>query len=375
MHRLKNHRNNCIKMAILAVMMVILSVTACGKPAELADREQMMKKANPNEAVAVEALDEWVGHYTYTGKTSDDGSIRMNLFLYREADRLYGYLCMDEYEGDFYLYRRMLTQVHADEEGISIYFDKVISQEGQEAHFGTYQKGDLLFSMEKEDSGEQGFVRKDYFSIQLVDQSDIEAFLTARGISEAEPFYRYYDESGNLQLELYWDEALLSGTGIFYSDYVNGFPVTDCEPREWQDHKWDVTKDGRDASKGLEEYEEHYEYNEQGQLISFCSEGILTDLGESDKVTGIRIEYFYREDGTLERKKCYYNGFLFETTRQSETCYYDSEERLSFTSAYITHGRLEYYYIYADDDKEPSYCLILDHYYLEQATSGALIAY
>lgn len=53
----------------------------------------------------------------------------------------------------------------------------------------------------------------------------------------------------------------------------------------------------------------------------------------------------------------------FETFRQSEIYYYDEQERLVYTRAYITHGYLE-------DDSEPSYCLTVDHYIVEDVCSA-----
>lgn len=173
--------------------------------------------------------------------------------------------------------------------------------------------------------------------------------------------YQYYDESGELQLEFNWNEELQSGTGIFYSDTVSEFTVSECTEHEWQDRKWDVTKYGSDAS-GMDEYQENYEYNDQDQLIRFCSEGIWDGWEEPQMVIGIQIDFYYREDGTLERKECAYNPLWFETTRQSETYYYDEQERLVYTRAYITHGYLEDYYIYLEDENEPAYCLTVDHY-------------
>lgn len=186
--------------------------------------------------------------------------------------------------------------------------------------------------------------------------------------------YRYYDEDGEQQLEFYWNEAQQSGTGSFYSDAVYEFDVSECVESEWQDRKWDVTKYGSDAS-GMEEYQENYEYNEQGQLVRFCSEGISDEWGEPQLTIGIQINFFYREDGTLERKECSYHPLWFETFRQSEIYYYDEQERLVYTRAYITHGYLEDYYIYLENDSAPSYCLTVDHYIVDDACTAVFFRY
>lgn len=49
--------------------------------------------------------------------------------------------------------------------------------------------------------------------------------------------------------------------------------------------------------------------------------------------TIVRVKYFYRADGTLESKECYYNEREFGTTEHSQKYYYDEKDRLDFFGA------------------------------------------
>ena len=41
--------------------------------------------------------------------------------------------------------------------------------------------------------------------------------------------------------------------------------------------------------------------------------------------------------------------------------YYDERGRVIYESGYITHGELEYFYIYGDEGEKPQYLLTVDY--------------
>ena len=71
------------------------------------------------------------------------------------------------------------------------------------------------------------------------------------------------------------------------------------------------------------------------------------------------------------RSRCYeyYDGFhnllmeLYFDPRTGQIMCRDTGRLTSIRmrAGYITHGSLEYYYIYEESDMEPAYCLELDH--------------
>lgn len=334
-------------------------------------------------------LDPWLGHYAHAGWSPEDGHIGMELFIYKENGIYYGYLNMDGYEleedGSFFEAReRILTEIRGDQDTVGIYYLERFSEEGQRGRmYGSYQKGDLLCTLNQGESGlvtvweglsleerekdrERGFVKMELLSLQLVNQRDRETFLSANGIpANARPFYQYWDEDRALRLEIYYDFALKNGVGIFYNqlqepDIMCGFLVGELEPGIWEDDKFSVDIRGG-ASLGLENYKETITYNDLEKPEYFCSEGIVTSTKEPYLGNIVEINFTYREDGTLQKKDCHYNSWVFGTTRQSEYLLFDGQERLVYTDAYITHGYLEDYYIYEGGKNKPSYCLTLDH--------------
>ena len=193
---------------------------------------------------------------------------------------------------------------------------------------------------------------------------DKKDFLSSIGIFEnTVPFYQYYDND-NLQLELYYDKEKNVGVGIFYdASSMCGFTFEE-NTELFENPKFSDRTNYYDASNLVDEYTENITYNDKNQITHFYSKGTITGYVDSGLIDApaVEIEFFYRDDGSLERKKFFYNPLLYGgCTGNSGVCYYDSDERLIYVDSYITHGYIENYYIYEDDEKEPTYNLILDH--------------
>lgn len=385
---------------ILGVLIIALFLTSC-RYMDAADTveeipsaaEYQITETQSADGDVSELLDGWIGYYTYSGVLPRDGYADIEFFIYQEDGEFQGYLnmggfCSETTNGETIQLRserRMLTEIRGNQELIKVYFLEDFSEETRQGDmFDVFQKGQLLFALEKagseicpvweemyleqdQNSWKQGFVQMDQLiALQLVNRKDKEFFIKANGFSlEEKLFHQYFDEDGILQMDLYYDMEQESGIGVFYGkvqeqEIMSGFQVNGWEQKVWKDNKFSVKKEEEDGSE-REGYEEKCTYNEWGQLTYFCSEGMITGWGEPYWGKIIEIEFLYREDGTIQKKKSYYNSRLFGTTRQSETYLYDTEERLVYVSAYITHGYLEDYYIYEGDSLKPAYCLILDH--------------
>lgn len=385
-------------MTLLAAL--VLGMAACGSPEE--PTPNLWKNRYKTSEVS---LQKWVGHYHRSGNIENNGGLVMDFFLYEEQGQFYGYLQVEkweylEVEGENHTQRikqRILTTVSNRGGDVFVYFYEDIpmgfsadfSMEGEreESYAGTYRRGDLLFSMKREGEdiittwekpfpdetaeslAERNFSEWDFLSCELAGEKDKEAFLIARGVQDEEPFFSYYDEDGTLLLNVYMDDPTEGGTGIYYfynmagDLYVQGFGIPACEEAVWLDGRFDVTKNGDNGDgSGVEDYEEGCEYNDEGQLVHYLSEGTITDWGDPFWDRIIEINWTYREDGTLEKKEGYYNDRVFGTTGLSETCFYDEEERLIHSYAYITHGNTEDFYIYSGDGSCPDYRLMLDHF-------------
>ena len=113
-------------------------------------------------------------------------------------------------------------------------------------------------------------------------------------------------------------------------------------------------------------YEELIEYMPSGLPEHICYQGVTEwerELGELSEAldTVMELNYVYRDDGTLFYREYWHDSMEFGTTLSYLYSFYDDKGRVVYERGYITHGELEYYYIYEDEGKKPVYCLEIDH--------------
>lgn len=165
----------------------------------------------------------------------------------------------------------------------------------------------------------------------LLGYADKETFLRDFGFEGKEPFYQYVDEeSGMLWMELYSK----------------------------------LTYDGYDPSQSaeIEDFNEKTEYTADGKMKHYIATGWMTYMSdEKDISTLVEMDFVYREDGTLQRKDRSHNWAYGGTWYSMIHSCYGNKERLIFEDCYVTHGSMDYYYIYEGDEDEPSYYLVIDH--------------
>ena len=202
---------------------------------------------------------------------------------------------------------------------------------------------------------------------------DRQTLLEDFGFWGKEAFYEYYDTSGNLQVELFFDPETEKGCGIRHKHYYTdapekletlyGFTFDTAYPVKWEEADAFSTKsyEGTDGAGDVKDYEEQIEYDRNGKPDYFYSQGIIEWLSEEDEPSMvISIDWIYRDDGTLYYREYNHNSYIFGTYSCYICGYYDMTQRLIFERSYITHGSIENYYIYTDDNKKPAYCLSLD---------------
>ena len=202
---------------------------------------------------------------------------------------------------------------------------------------------------------------------------DREAFLEACGFLGREPFYEYQSWEGDLILELYLDERTGLGCGVRYvwsyatggekKGELYGFTFV-VEQGEWEGHDPFAmsSESGSDGSELVTEYEKALEYRDDGQPDWYQSQGVIEWLRDDmGPYKILDINWIYRETGKLFYREFYQNSHLWGTTRQALYDYYDEDGRLIYESAYITHGSLDYFFIYTDGSDRPAYCLQLDN--------------
>ena len=122
------------------------------------------------------------------------------------------------------------------------------------------------------------------------------------------------------------------------------------------------SESGSDGSELVTEYEEALEYRDDGQPDWYQSQGMIDWLRDDmGPYKILDINWVYRETCKLFYREFYQNSSLWGTTRQALYDYYDEDGRLIYESAYITHGSLDYFFIYTDGSDRPAYCLQLDN--------------
>lgn len=366
-------------------------------------------------------LDEWLGSYQQSGIWRDEIRTSLDFYIYREDGTYYGYLCVSGSEAgtSCYFNERILTEIRGNRDVIEVYFlekqqlvqgclheeypdifgiecgesklDKAIRIYGsQDLLFLIIRDGDTYsitegeMSLGKDQDGmPNDFSRCGQLTMADICDNDKEIFLKMFRESEhlnelEQPDYNCYDNNGELMLNLYLDPENERGVGIYYgktqvSRYMTKFEIESWQSGIWEDNKYSLMRAGEAPVTSLDEYQEYREYNDRGQISSFYSEGMITGWSEPEKERLVQVDFFYRDDGTLEQKRCHYNHRLYGTTRQGETFYFNAREQLTYATAYITHGMLSDYYFYEDGKEEPVYCLTLDH--MGQGCYGELLTY
>lgn len=204
--------------------------------------------------------------------------------------------------------------------------------------------------------------------------ADRETFLTDCGFMDSVPMYQYYDRNGNVRLELYQDEATDRFCGIVYDYCLNsekkkwatmyGFTINTVLEQKWTGGNLLSGKNIYDRDMG--DYEESIEYTSFGQPRHVCYQGMT----ERERVPGelsvaldsvMEVNYVYRDDDTLFYREYWHDGMEFGTSLSTLRSFYDDKARVVYERGYITHGALEYYYIYEGEGKKPAYCLEVDH--------------
>ncbi len=239
---------------------------------------------------------------------------------------------------------------------------------------------------------EMGAVRTGYIGEngwedrRRLEPGELEELFTEWGFSEDESFYQHRTPEGELDLTLYLDEEGERGIG-FWGDLEEGIGRRDgfafegfSSPEGWGDwYGWRDPYDLPEVERNdviLDCWEE-WEYNNYGRRAEGRVYVKVDDprFNDPDRVPLYEASYTYDEETrTLEHRGLWHNFSLTGSPRAHDS-WYDEQGRLCCEEGYITHGSLDYYYIYRDGSMAPAYCLYVDHYGDSQETYPVLIRY
>ncbi len=236
-------------------------------------------------------------------------------------------------------------------------------------------EGDYTYE-ESKDVEESYLVEKTFGTPKMLYFKDVNSFLTAYGFADAEPFYEFYAD-GELKMTLYYNEETQLGCG----DYGDGWGVCflGLNEMEWNDYFWGdymepvIVYSGErpEDYMGNYSYDEIKEYDDAGRLVEYHVTNIADLTAEYVDIESLQdstvlwndaviVNYSYRDDGTLEYRDYHHNTYLFGTTASTLETWFDEMGRPVYERAYITHGSLNWFYIYEDEDSIPEYVLHTD---------------
>jgi len=240
-------------------------------------------------------------------------------------------------------------------------------------------EGDYTYEEAKELGWENYFVvDKDLLTLEHLYFKDANSFLTAYGFDIDEPFYEVYAE-GDLVLTLYYDKETELGCAIAGNRGLGGACFQGAIEEEWNGYLWGdymdpvvIHLDERlrpEDYMGDYHYDEIKEYDEAGRLVEYrvtniddymkeeCSSANNSYDGWND---ALKVSYEYQANGELAYREYFHNSYIFGTTQSSLRTWFDEQGRPVYECAYITHGALEWFYIYEDEDEIPEYILSTD---------------
>ncbi|MDE5699736.1 MAG: hypothetical protein K2I96_20390 [Lachnospiraceae bacterium] len=263
------------------------------------------------------------------------------------------------------------------------YLDYLMSQEESQEQLSTVLQ-ESTESDEIQTESDSFYVTDNQSGANLVGYESVEAFLEDAGFADKAPFYEYSDEdSGELQLVLYYDESDGTGGGVCYYPSQDSFHTPEgflfdrantlqrsddfftlLTERAGADPYVVASPDGYDPAQDaeIEYYQEQIQYTDDGKPQHFLAQGWVSYMDPEDTISDIvKIDWEYRENGSLKHRSYGRHYGVHDTYNSTVQGDYDTQERVVFEHGYITHGSVDYYYIYNEDNTAPDYYLYIDH--------------
>lgn len=236
--------------------------------------------------------------------------------------------------------------------------EKVSQKEDNEAHYWEddycesyrYFKESGDFSSERTEHKTENNIKEEY----LLESHRIEMDATTIKVdlyySEAEKRYYFFEENGKWFVFAIIKQ--IADNSVYFDEDFDSIVIPDpyCF----------LSIGGETGTDVVEGYRDEKEYDDNGNLIRYTSYGVLNGFPDYDgETTVLECNYSYNDEGVLIRWNQYQNSRIWGTQFQTRSYYCDQKGKPLFLSAYITHGFVEYYYIYEDKEK-PQYIIMVD---------------
>ncbi len=219
-------------------------------------------------------------------------------------------------------------------------------------------------------------VEKTFGTVEMLYFKDVNSFLAAYGFADMLPYHEFYAD-GELKMTLYYNADEQLGCG----DYGDGWGVCfqGVDEASWDGYFWGdymepviaYSNERPEDYMGEHTFDEVKEYDDAGRLVEYRVTNIADLTAECVDIESLQdstvlwndaviVNYSYRDDGTLAYRDYHHNTYLFGTTASTLETWFDEQGRPVYERAYITHGSLNWYYIYEDDDEIPEFVLETD---------------
>lgn len=223
--------------------------------------------------------------------------------------------------------------------------------------------------------------RKEYFEntkYELISEETKEDYLERHGVKDIPPVC-FSRQGGQPRAELYFDKETGQGCGLKYeetedgtellgfkiSGYYSGWKPYWSYPNPYSTNIVEHTETYVQPERipfflwrEITDFEEFYEYGLEGELSTYKIMGFVDkDLGNVEREEIFKVKFSYREDGSLQEKRCWFNQNVSTACVEEQYCVYDETERLLYADL---QGEGEFYFCYEEDAMTPYACLELE---------------
>ena len=201
------------------------------------------------------------------------------------------------------------------------------------------------------------------------------AFLEENGVANQPPFFIWGLDEHHPDCIIYYDTEKEKGClfRLSYSGYdlaqIIGYTMTLTRDESFKPDipgkgenpflfkfiELDFQNKAKDICPSCEE--KHTPDYTNGKVSEYVATGVLPDFEEEGEQTFLSLQWFYREDGSLQRRIYHHSPHSVGTAWSDVDTYYDKKGRILYENYYVTSGNHDIYAIYPEDK--------LDAYYVD----------
>lgn len=199
------------------------------------------------------------------------------------------------------------------------------------------------------------------------------AFLEENGVANQPPFFVWGIDEDHPDCIIYYDTEKEKGClfRLLYGEYdlakIMGYTLKSTREEQpeipgkgenpflFKFIELDFQNKAKDICPSCEE--KHTPDYTNGKVSEYVATGVLPDFEKEGEQTILSLQWFYREDGSLQRRIYHHSPHSVGTAWSDVDTYYDKKGRILYENYYVTSGNHDIYAIYPEDK--------LDAYYVD----------